>query len=528
MLYGSKLVLDNRVATLMAAADTVDEFTVFTSAVLSQAGGQRNWEETYASSLLDHMQNASYRGFKHSVLAVYHVDEAQREDFWKEWGVQEVASEPLRDRHLDMLHAKNQQIQQQDPEESELTIEQRTGLDKNDPWDRRSEEQKEADKQAQAQFEQARSKGLISGDSFSDAAAQRAARPQKVAEEGAYGRSQAIEALKDLVDDTVDYEAMDNAALQRELSQAGVPDVKGVYDDGKVPQRLKDRKVETNVWDVNTVKAEDGTISIQGIVAGKIGGEVDEEAKAANEKAYEDKVNEAKGDKTQFSPEDFARALSRSPNDNSAPPAKDQPQAQSEEEPAQQTTEQSEESDQASPAQQATPVESQTPVESSEGQDTGEADGTPGQGAEVQVADHQPRPKLAEREADQKARRERDAGIFRGSDLYPDDEDTIDWEDLPQNVQDALTGAGLRRDRLEVKDYPMNSMVGGRVLLPFDGLRTQDGIRYVGGVNLLTEGTVSMSGPGVIVAIRPNATQDGWAIFGRDDNSVWLVRVERD
>lgn len=512
MLYATKEMIDNRVGTLVAAADTVEEFTGFLEAIKGQEEN-RNWNELYASNFMDHMQNAFYKGFKHSVLAVYHDDEAQRDAFWTEWSLEERQSNTLRDRHLDMLHAKREQIREETetPEQKAMTIEERHGLDKNDPWDRRTEEEVEADNKQKQAMKDMQKKGEISGDSFGGADAQRAARPTTENVPGAYGRTQAIDALK-AFDDQTDFEGKTNEELKEALEGMGVPDIQGVYDDGQVPQRTVEKKGNLYVEDIKGDRNEDGTFNIDSITAHKVGGEVDEVLKAERQADYEEKASEAKAGKRVFSPEDYAKILR---GDGSA--------------------------------------DAIVNVEGDDrmGRGRGMSRPTLSDHAEAAIAEHKEnerkemkrRRTQAEKEADVKARGERDRGIFKGADLHPDDMDEVLWDELPENVRKVLEEADLKRDAIEVKNYPFNAELGGRAMLPFDGLSTQSGMRYVGGVNLTTEGTMTMGAPGVAIVSRTDPKEDGYGIYGRrkmvtvksevegeeptqeSQVGVWLVRI---
>jgi hypothetical protein len=494
MLYGSKEILDgNRVATIVGAADTVVEFVGWVDAVKGQTEG-RNWEETYASSMLDHMQNPFYKGFKHSVLAVYHTDEEQREAFWTEWSIQERQSAGLRDRQLDMLHdaKEERRVATESEEDRNKTIEERAGLDVLDPWDRRTDEEKEEDAKIKEQMKKMRESGELSGDSFGGADKQREARPGANNVPGAYGRTQAIDALKSFqdADDTTDYDAMDNDQLKDALSQAGVPDIKGVYDDDAVPQKAKGSG-DIFVDDINGSRNEDGSFDIDSITAHKRGGEIDEVEKAAREAAHNANVAEKKKGRGSFSPDDFAAVLR---GDGSA--------------------------------------DSVVHVEGEDRQRRGEGMSRPtlSDHAEAARAEHQAeqaeaaknRRAQARKEADVKARGERDRGIFRGADLVQDEDPTA-FDDLPEEVRELLEKNGLKRDEIAVKDYPYNSELGGRALLPGDTL-TPDGMKMVGGHNITVEGSMTMNGPGVFVVSREDSTKDGYGIYARKR----LVKVQNE
>jgi hypothetical protein len=459
------------------------------------------------------MQNPFYKGFKHSVLAVYHTDEAQRDAFWAEWNIQEVQSQPLRDRQLDMLHVAQveHQLATETPEQAAMTIEERTGLDKSDPWDRRSEEEKEEDRKMKEKMKEMAKAGELSGDSFGGADAQRSARERPGANNvpGAYGRTQAIDALKSFDDQDTDFESMTNDELKEKLTQAGVPDIQGVYNDDNVPQKAKADNGNVFVEDIRGSHNEDGSFDIDSIMAHKTGGQVDEVEKAARQAAHEANVSEKKQGRKAFSPEDFAAVLR---GDGSA--------------------------------------DAVTHVEGEDRKRRGEGMSRPtlSDHAEAARAEHQAeqaaiaksKREQARKEQDVKARGERDRGIFRGADLV-EDEDLTPFDELPEEVQKALDDAGLKQDEIPVKDYPYNSELAGRALLPGDTLNP-DGMRMLGGVNITVEGSMTMNGPGVFIVSREDSTKDGYGVYGRkrhvkvvneEDQSesievkadVWMVRI---
>lgn len=492
MLYGYKELIDGRIGSFAVAGDTVEEYTAFCEALKGQEEG--NWEEIYTSNFLDAMRNDNFKGYKHPVLAVYHTTEEQRDAFWTEWSLVEVQSMNGRDRHLDMLH--NKQVETRKANETEedksKTIEERLGLDKSDPWDRRSEEEVEADKKMKEQMKEMRKSGEMSGDSFGGADEQRASRPSQQNVPGAYGRTQAIDALK-VFDENADYESKSNDELKAALEEAGVPDVQGVYNDDEVPQRTVDSKGNIFIEDIKGARNEDGTFDIDSIMAHKTGGEVDEVAKAERTQAHDEKVAEAKGGRKSFSPDDFAAVLR---GDGSA--------------------------------------DAITNVEGDDRVRRGEGKARPklSDHAEEAIAEHKEKERnemkrrrtQAEKEADVKARGERDRGVFKGADLHPDDMDAVEWDDLPEKVRETLDKAGLKRDSVEVKNYPFNAELGGRAMLPFDGLSTEQGMRYVGGVNLTTEGTMTMGAPGVAIVSRTDNNEDGYGIYARKR----MVQVKRE
>ena len=517
MIYGYKEMLDSRVATLAVAGDSVEEFTAFKDAVVGQEDG-RNWNETYASTFMDAMVGETFKGYKHSVLAVYHDDEAQRDAFWAEWSMlSEVQSMTGRDRQADMLHEAKEKLRKatETEEDKTKTIEERFGLDKHDPFDRRTEEEVEADKKMKEQMKEMRKQGTLSDDSFGGADAQRAGRERPGANNvpGAYGRTQAQEAIKEFEPDT-DVDAMSNDQLAEKLKEMGVGDVSGVYEDDAVPQKAKAPSGEIFIEDIKAERNEDGSIdldSITSVMAHKSGGEVDEVTKREREQAHEEHVESKKAGRRSFSPEDFAAVLR---GDGSADSVAN--------------------------------VKGDDRVRRGEGMArpklSDEAEAARTEHQENERKEMKRRRQQAEREQDVKARGERDRGIFKGADLVHDDDPTP-FAELPEDLQKILEEAGLNQEEILVKNYPYNSELGGRALLPYDSLNPE-GMRMVGGTNIDIEGTMSMSGPGVMVVSRKDSSQDGYGVYtqrklvkvavaeGEEDTGakevktdIWLVRI---
>jgi hypothetical protein len=505
MIYGYKELLDGRTATIVVAGDTVEEYVAFIQAIPGQED-PRNWNETYASNFLDAMRSPVYKGYKHSVLAIYHDDEAQRDAFWAEWPMlTEVRSAVGRDRQADMLHdAKEERRKSIETEEDKTkTLEERLGLDKHDPWDRRTEEEVAADKEMKEKMKEMSKKGELSGDSFGAADDQRKGRERPNANNipGAYGRTQAQEAIREFEPDA-DVEALSNDDLAAKLTSMGVPDVQGVYEDGEVPQKAKEARGEIFIGDIKGERNEDGTIDIDSIMAHKVGGPVDEVTKAERVAAHEEHVAEKKQGKRAFSPDDFAAVLR---GDGSA--------------------------------DAVTNVTGDDRVRRGEGMArpklSDEAEAARAAHQEEERGKMKARRQQAEKEQDIKARGERDRGIFKGADLVHDD-DATPFEDLPEDLRELLDKHGMARDEILVKNYPFNSELAGRAILPFDSLNPQ-GMQMVGGTNITIEGTMSMGGPGAMVVSREDTTKDGYGVYvqrkpAKDEASeatmdIWLVRL---
>lgn len=436
MLYGYRETVDNRVATLVVAGDTKNEFRNF----LEVASGQvamgfkhgddtpSNFEEMYTSLFLQHMTEELYKGYKMPVHVFYHTSDEQRELFITEFQIREVKSAQGRDRQTDMAFAEQQAIRNAEKDalrtaeekgeeisnNATKTIEELYGLDKEDKWDRRSEAEKQEDAEMRQKIKELQKEGKMSGDSFTGGKHDKKAKPE---------------------------------------------------DTGNV-----------HVTDIVGETQSDGSFDINNIRAIKVGGGVDTALKEQKVKAHEDKVEAAKKGKKVFSPEDFAAVLKGDGSADHLDVKGDKEQRRG-----------------------SKPIERPSLSE----------------GAEAARKEHQEqeRAKAAERAAQAKrendltARGERAQGTFRGADLGG--ETDIPVTDLPQALQDKLKNALGEDTTVSVKDYPYNSELAGKILLPCSGMD----LAIVDGENLKKVGTISMGDAYAVVVELDNKEQDGWAVY---------------
>lgn len=509
-IYGYKEMVDDRVATLVVAAESVQDYTTFCDTLRQMDVGdeEAKFEEIYTSNFLDALRDERYKGYKHPVLCVYHKDEEQREAFCTQHNVLEVNTATGRDRQADMLHSEKKRVEEETltDEEKNMTIEERHGLDKNDPWDRRSEEEKAQDEEMKQKMAEARKKGELSGDSFSGAADQRASRERFNGVP--LSRTDAIKALDaayredpDVTDDDVpDWDSMENDELGRAyqgIDELNAP-LRPVFNDDEMPESKEDTgSVHVTKIDQTGEKLvnEDGSINmdaISSVSAVKLGGAVDEELKAAREEAHQAKVDEAKGGKPVFSPGDFAAVLE---GDGSADHL------------------------------------SGTLGQSHRGVDRvrrgeGLARPTLSEAAEAARSKHQEETaareaeaaKVAAATAEIKGKQERDAGIFRGAALDSEGE-RVTFDDLPEALRKELEEAELKQESYPAKNYPYNSELAGRALFPFDRL-DKEGYRVLGGENITIEGAVQMGTSSVAVVSKKDKALPAVVLYGRPSKTT--------
>jgi hypothetical protein len=437
MLYGYRETVDNRVATLVVAGDTKNEYRNFIEVASGQvANGYRhgddspsNFEEMYTSLFLQHMTEELYKGYKMPVYVFYHTSNEQRELFITEFEIREVKSAAGRDRQTDMQFAEQQALRnaekealrkaEESGEEVEngatKTIEELYGLDKEDKWDRRSESEKQEDAEMRQKIKELQKEGKMSGDSFT-----------------------------------------------------------GGKHDKKA--KAEENPGNVHVTDIVGNTQSDGSFDISNIRAIKVGGGIDETLKEQRQKEHEAKAEAAKKGKKSFTPEDFAAVLKGDGSADHLNVKGDMDQRRG-----------------------SKPIERPSLSE----------------GAEAARKEHQEQERIkaaeraaqAKRENDLTARGDRAKGIFRGADLGG--ESDIPLADLPQELQGKLREALGEETTVSVKDYPYNSELAGKILLPCSGMD----LAVVDGVNLKKVGTISMGDAYAVVVELEDKEQEGWAIY---------------
>ena len=327
-VYGLKEYVDNKVATIVPAATTVDELETWYESVKLLDSETRLFSEIYETNFMDHMTRPEFRDFKRVTYVFFHTDEAQRDEFFEQQNLQDQKSEPARDRQKDMMHAAKEAHREatETEEERNRTIEERLGLDKNDPWDRRSEEEREADKAMKEQMKQLRREGTVSDDSFAgadDIREQRKADRLKDALAGKMSQTMAREQLKEIIDPSdKTYDELDEMTSEQlvgVMAKNDITEVEVISDEaykqiredimGPEDAAAPAGDGQVHITDVSSSRNEDGSFNIEGVRAVKRGGEVDHEAKARAQAAHEAAADALRGDKGYIDPEDFAKAL---------------------------------------------------------------------------------------------------------------------------------------------------------------------------------------------------------------------------
>lgn len=467
MLYGHKEIVDNRTATLVSSADSMDEFKKFLELASNQSADTRNFNEMYTSRALEHLVEDLYRGFRKPIHVFYHNDEAQRDAFIAEWLIH-IVSDGInaRDKQDDMLHnekvaAENRAIDAENAREQkakedgvdyerpkEKTLGEIHNLTENDPWDRRSDPEKEEDAAMRDMAQKARDAGTMTGDSFFDRKSdEKPAQPN--------------------------------------------PNASASDPNGKL-----------NITETDGIVRADGTLDISKIRVTKSGGPIDENLKQAKEDAFNKAREDKLAGRTKFSPEDFARVLA---GDGGSDAAGIQGDAD---------------------------IRSGKAAPDMSGLSAGAQAARDGIKSAEQAA--QERTKA---ENDFKAAQERDQGKFKGCAL--DGEDEVDVEDLSDEVQAALSAIGYTDSEIMVKDYPLNSQLGYKNLIPFDGFgqMPQPGQRdypqitnIAGLINAKVDGSISLGDASVAVINREDEGKPGYVVIqrtgGRLDSTIAVSLVK--
>ena len=521
MLYGYKAEFDNKPATLVVSADTIEELDAWFAQV-SEDTEKACWESVRVSNFLEMMrQNSPFHGYKRPVYAVFHADDAQRDAFIKRFEINEQNTEYCRDRHRDMLHAKKVELGEDTglfgTTNSGKTIAEIAGVsDEYDPWDKRTDAEKEEDKKLREKYEELEKKGKLSGESFGGARKTNVASPgntevdpslaptpaPETAVEVPKKRPSILDAFKPEIDKKLAENANLGATEIYNVLKAnagytgGLTTVKDYVKEAKERIAAEAEAAERKkafVTDIRVKHNADGSYDIDNVLASKRGGEVDEAAKQAYQDEYEKKVEEAKGGKKRFSPGDFAAVLRGDGRDDNYGIAGDK---QVVHDPNAGTREGIKLSPEAEEARREYQEKQKTLAGKQE----------------VKRED-------AERAEEVKEKHEASTGVFRGTDLVGEE---VPLEAFPEDVQAAI---GATDKVTVVSHYPHNSTLDGKYLIPFDSMGVAATIKQTINVNIL--GTVSVAGPTVAVCEKQDSGVPAWVIYTCPEgvDEIWVVKI---
>lgn len=523
MLYGYQAEIDNKPATLVVSADTVEELDAWFAQVTEDAE-KACWESVRVSNFLEMLRpNNPFHGYKRPVYAVFHADDANRDAFIKRFEINEQNIEYCRDRHRDMIHAKKVELGEDTgmfgTANADKTIAEIAGVsDEYDPWDKRSEEEKEQDKKLREKYEELEKKGKLSGESFGGGARKTTnvaspgntevdpslapAPTAEVTAEAPKKRPSILDAFKPEIDKKLAEDAnLAATEIYNDLKAnsgytGGLTTVKDYVKEAKERITAEAEAAERKkafVTDIRVKHNADGTINIDNVLASKRGGEVDEEAKQAYQDDYEKKVEEAKGGKKRFSPQDFAAVLRGDGRDDNYGIAGDK---QVVHDPNAGTREGIKLSPEAEEARREYQEKQQTLA-----------------GKQEIKRDN------VERAEEVKEKHEASTGVFRGTDLVGEE---VPFEAFPEDVQAAI---GATDKTTVVSHYPHNATLDGKYLIPFDSMGVAATIKQTININIL--GTVSVAGPTVAVCEKQDSGVPAWVIYTCPEgvDEIWVVKI---
>lgn len=159
MIYGFK----SGDMTVAAAGTSIVELEGFYQKFAEIDGNADCFVEHRATTFMDHLGDADFKGFKHPVYVFTHADPAQQDAFVAAHEIALNGRNFCVDRHADMMREV-----EKDPYDAQdiRTISEMHDLEAADRWDTRTDEQKELDAKYKALAKDAKARGDMSGDSF--------------------------------------------------------------------------------------------------------------------------------------------------------------------------------------------------------------------------------------------------------------------------------------------------------------------------------------------------------------------------
>lgn len=124
-------------------------------------------ESLHTSDPFDHLVDDNLRKFKKPVFIFDHMTPEDQEKFFKDYEITVLPIMECADRQLDM--SQRDEHDPYKPTENDKTLAEIHGLDKEDPWDHRTDEEKAQDQQMKEMMDELKKNNKLSGDSFSPA-----------------------------------------------------------------------------------------------------------------------------------------------------------------------------------------------------------------------------------------------------------------------------------------------------------------------------------------------------------------------
>jgi hypothetical protein len=164
MIYAYEEGNDKLIVTAASSLAEFDDF--YTRAVAVREGYVSETQPDIMAMLTE----PNYQRLKRPPYVFEHLSPTQRREFADRYGINILGPNACIDRAVDMIEYAMGDIESAKGEADTRTIAQVLGIDEYDPFDKRSEEQKEKEAQAKEAYkkayDEAAKKGALSGDSF--------------------------------------------------------------------------------------------------------------------------------------------------------------------------------------------------------------------------------------------------------------------------------------------------------------------------------------------------------------------------
>lgn len=256
MIYGFKHTVDGSLATVVTAGDSITEFEMFNQNMNEMKDGNNpnlRFVDVRQPSFFDMLQDTLYQAYKHPITIYIHADEEQRGQFIEDSKILIGSEAQSKDRHSYMIYEFKRETGTDEglfsAKNANKTIAEITGTDKEDKWDKRTDQEKERDKKISEAIKKKKAKdGEVTGDSFDAEAIKNRAKEtdplkRKVSDEVAH-------VTKVYTETDADGKVTIGSVLARKWKDRGVtPDKEKEYDEikDKISSAFPDVKKESIV-----------------------------------------------------------------------------------------------------------------------------------------------------------------------------------------------------------------------------------------------------------------------------------------
>lgn len=237
--------------TIVAAASTLAEYDNFYASVVSDHAGEDGafYVSERQPDIMEMMTDPYIGKFKKPPYIFSHLSPSQREEFANRYALQVIGKNALISKAEDMLADVLDRKAKAAGTADTRTIAEVLGIDKEDPWDKRTEEKKaeqeEKDRKYKEEYEKAKKEGRLSGDSFGGPADNRARITDVHVTKNADGsiKVEHVRAVKGLHESTKD-EAFSAEERVRVRQDAVANPGDYFFEPGKTVEDARDDKYE--------------------------------------------------------------------------------------------------------------------------------------------------------------------------------------------------------------------------------------------------------------------------------------------